>query len=256
MKRKNNILIEDIHEYMDGNLSDSETDQLWAQLLGSPDELDYMQTMATLKKMGHEGKFDSLDSENEKDNNILHLISNRSQRFANRYKHYLVAASALILGMAILFQITTTTTDYTAELLPIASIEFDIERSADIGTVFDTYLQRAVSLSTAGDVESALNELNAATALDLSNDQIIELKMVEGSIYYNAGFFAEASEIFENVSTSEHVDRLNLEKSLWYLANTQLQLNELEEAKLNIEKVIELDGAFSRVASNKFEKFD
>ncbi len=254
MKRYNNILLDDIHEYMDGNLSDSETDRLWAQLLGSPDELDYMQTMATLKKMGQEGKFESLDSENE-NNNILQLISNRSQSIASRYKHYLVAASALILGMAILFQITTSTTEYTAELSPIASIEFDIERSAEIGTVFDTHLQRAVSLSTAGSVELSLNELNTASALDLSNEQIIELNMVKGSVYYNAGYFTEASEIFESVSTSEHVDRLNLEKSLWYLANTQLHLNELDEAKVNIERVIELDGAFSRVASNKLDKF-
>ncbi len=42
-------------------------------------------------------------------------------------------------------------------------------------------------------------------------------------------------------------------KGTWYLANTQLQLGMTQEAIESMERVIELDGSFSRVAKNKLE---
>ncbi len=250
MNWDNNSIKNAIHEYVDGNLSETETDRLWAELLGNPDALDYLQTLATLQKMGKDGKF---KEEEKSQSNILHLLGHQTRKVAGQYKQYLAAASVLILGMAILFQVFTSV-DPTAELSPIAAIEYDIERSADERTVFENHLQRAVSLSTAGDLDSAMEELNTASEMELTEEQSIELLMVKAAIYYNTGLFSSAAENFEKISNKEVVDRLNLEKSLWYLANTQIHLEKLDEARANIDKVIEMDGAFSRVATQKREK--
>ena len=247
MNWDNNSIKDAIHDYVDGNLSESDTDRLWGELLGNPEALDYLQTLATLKKMGSKGKF---TEEEKTQSNLFHLVGHQTRKVAGQYKKYLAAASVLILGMAILFQVFNSV-DPTTDISPIASIEYDIERSADDRTVFETHLQRSVSYSTAGNLDSAIDELNMAAEMDLSEEQSIDLLMVKGAIYYNAGQYSMAADNFKTISGVEGIDRQNLEKSLWYLANSQIHLGELDEARINIDKVIELDGAFSRVANQK-----
>lgn len=248
-------LKEKIHDFVDGNLSETEVDQLWAQLIGRPDDLDYLQTLTTLKKMGDEGKFEHLyDSEP----NVIPLSADgkkSSNTFYEQFKPYLVAASVLIIGFAILFNLLTSVQQpQTAE--PISMIEYEVERSADNQTILDNYLQEAVSLATSGNLEAAFSQLNQASDLNLTADQTIDLKMVRGAIQYNSENYSEALETFQEIKKINEIDRLNLEKGTWYLANTQLQLGMVNQAKESMQEVIELDGSFSRVAKQKLESLN
>ncbi|MDX1641761.1 MAG: hypothetical protein R3220_08675 [Balneolaceae bacterium] len=242
---------EKIHDFVDGNLSNSEVDELWAELIGRPDDLDYLQTLATLKKMGNEGKFDHLyDTEP----NVIPLSAagNRSSTFYERLKPFLVAATVLIIGFAILFNLETTV-QQPQSVEPISMIEYEVERSVDNQTILDNYLQEAVSLATNGNLEAAFSQLNQASSLNLTTDQAIDLKMVRGAIQYNSQHYSDALETFREIKQIEEIDRLNLEKSTWYLANTQLQMGMIDEARVSMEEVINLDGSFSRVAKQKLE---
>lgn len=242
-----------IHEYVEGNLSDNEVDQLWAELISRPDDLDYMQTLATLKKMGDEGKFDNLyDTEpNVVPISVAHE-STKTATLYDKFKPYLVAASVIIIGIAILFNLMTSVQPEQSSD-PISMIEYEIERSADNQTMLDNYLQEAVSLATSGNLEAAYVQIDEASSLELTSEQDIDLKMVKGAIQYNSQDYSEALQTFQSINEIEGIGLMNLEKGTWYLANTQLQLGMTDEAIESMERVIELDGSFSRVAKNKLE---
>ncbi len=239
-----------IHEYLEGNLTESEIENLWAELLGRPEELEYLETMSSLKSMGRNGAFDSIDE------TPIYSMNKKSEQdhagIFSSVRPYLVAASILIAGMLVLYT-AFPPANFTSEISPIAVIEYDIERSAEVVTQFEHYLQQAVSFSASGHLNTAVSTLESAKELDLSGEQIIELEIVRGTIYYNSGDYTNASLIFTEINNMSGVDRLNLEKSLWYLANTQLQLDQIDDAKVNMQRVIELDGAFSRTANNMLQ---
>lgn len=242
-----------IHDFVEGNLSDTEIDQLWAELIARPDDLDYLQTLATLKKMGEDGKFDHLyDSEpNTMPLSAAHETS-KSATIYETFKPYLVAASVIIIGFVILFNLMTSV-QQPQTTGPISMIEYEIERSADNQTMLDNYLQEAVSLATNGNLEAAYAQIDEASSLELTSEQDIDLKMVKGAIQYNSQNYSEALQTFQVINQTEGIGLINLEKGTWYLANTQLQLGMATDAIESMKKVIELDGSFSRVAKNKLK---
>ena len=236
-----------IHEYLEGNLNEKQIDQLWAELLSRPDELEYLETLASLQSMGHKGAFTSTGKPK------VHTINKETEQahagILSNLKPYLVAASILIAGMLVLYN-TFPPNEFGSGITPIASIEYDIVRSAEVTTSFESYLQGAVNYAAVGNINLATQKLNEASNLELSSEQEAELEIVRGSVYYNHGEFEAAADIFSQLTENDHIDVQNLEKSLWYLANSQLHLNKTEAAKENIKRVIDLDGAFSRIASN------
>lgn len=256
-KQESNIRHQ-IHDFIEGNLSEEETDRLWAELLGRPEDLDYLQTMATLQKMGSEGQFDEIYDEEE--SNILHLATETEEKSrTNIYqlaKPYLVAAAILLIGFAVLFNLMNDV-QQPQQAEPIAMIEYEIERSAIDQDMFTATLQDAVSQATTGEVETAYNSLEELAAADLTEKQRVELKMVRGAIEYNSNQFEEALQTFNNVlahSNENEITSLTLEKATWYLANTQLQLGMTDQAKINMQRVVDMDGSFSRVAQQKLGK--
>ncbi|MDX1642534.1 MAG: hypothetical protein R3220_12600, partial [Balneolaceae bacterium] len=98
-----------IHDLVEENLSDAETDQLWAELLGRPEDLEYLQTLGTLTRMGREGQFDNILSD-EADVLELNTASDttpESSAIVKTLRPYLVAASILIISFTILFHLLT-----------------------------------------------------------------------------------------------------------------------------------------------------
>lgn len=243
-----------IHDFVEGNLSTEEVDQLWAELIARPDDLDYLQTLSTLKKMGEDGKLDHLYDEQP---NVVPLTAAQetsvSTTIYEKFKPYLAAASVIIVGVAILFNLMTSV-HQPLEGGPISMIEYGVERSADNQTMLDNYLQEAVSFATNGKLDAAYAQIDEASSLELTEEQNIDLKMVKGAIQYNSKNYSEALETFETIiNKTVGIGQMNLEKGTWYLANTQLQLGMTNEAIKSMERVVELDGSFSRVAKNKLE---
>ncbi|NBB76120.1 MAG: hypothetical protein GVY02_01970 [Bacteroidetes bacterium] len=256
-KQESNIRHQ-IHDFIEGNLSEEETDRLWAELLGRPEDLDYLQTMATLQKMGSEGQFDEIYDEEE--SNVLQLATETEEKSKqNIYqlaKPYLVAAAILLIGFAVLFNLMNDV-QQPQQAEPIAMIEYEIERSAIDQDMFTATLQDAVSQATSGKLESAFNTLEELDSADLTANQRIELNMVRGAIEYNSDQFEEAFQTFNTVlehSNENEITSLTLEKATWYLANTQLELGMTDQAKMNMQRVVEMDGSFSRVAQQKLER--
>lgn len=249
MSDQHESIRERIHDFIEGDLSAKEVDQLWAELIARPDDLDYLQTLATLKKMGAEGKIDHL-LETEPtvvpNSGSKREPKNKSYR---KFRPFLVAASIIIIGFAILFNLITDV-QQPQDSGPISMIVYEIERSADNQTMFDSYLQEAVSLATNGKLEAAYAQIDEATSLELTTEQSVDLSMVKGAIQYNSKNYSDALKTFQDINNTDDIGMMNLEKATWYLANTQLQLGMTDDAVESLNKVIEFDGSFSRVAKN------
>lgn len=243
--KKNNSLRDIILLFLDGKLSESDTDELWAELLGSPEDLEYMQTLATLKKMKRDGQLETT----EKRLSGVYPIrgAKKNKQVLAGYRKYLVAASLLVIGLAVLFRVSTTS-GILDPFEPITMIEFEIERSGEEPNTLDRDLQYSISHSVKGDLNSSLSRINSIDSESLNADEMLDLKTVQGSIYFNLGLYEKSASIFADISSMEHLKTLDREKSLWYLANAQVQLYQYDEAIGNIEEVIKLDGAFSRPA--------
>ena len=246
-----------IHDFIEGNLSDDETDRLWAELLGRPEDLDYLQTLATLKKMGSEGQFDEIFDEEE--SNVVELVTEKEEEddrtIYQLIKPYLVAAAILIMGFAVLFNLLNDV-QQPQQAEPIAMIEYEIERSAIDQDTFTASLQDAVSHATNNELSMAYEILENLEGADLTTQQRTDLQMVKGAIHYNSDRFEDALNVFNTVLSSGELtlSELTREKATWYLANTQLQLGMTEEAKSNMQRVVDMDGSFSRVAAQKLEQ--
>jgi tetratricopeptide (TPR) repeat protein len=238
-----------IHDYLEGGMSSENVDALWAYLLGSPDDMDYLETLATLKTMGEKG---ALVADDDK---VSGTIGKKDTSYITPFRKYLAAAAVLIFSVAISYSLIEQN-DVTGPT-PISSIEYNTERSAEQGTTFDEYVNSAVEQSADGNVDEAIAFLSAAQLnLQLTSDQFNELKIVEGSVLYNAARFNEARIIFETLVEDESdISFMDYEKSMWFLANTYLQLNNRENAKEVMQKVVALDGAYNRVARNTLESF-
>jgi len=238
-----------IHDYLEGEMSEEKVDALWAYLLGSPDDMDYLETVATLKTMGEKGALVA------DENKVSGTIGTKDTGRIYPIRKYLVAAAVLIFSIAISYTLIEQS-DATGPV-PISSIEYNTERSADEGTTFDEYINNAVEKSAEGNVDEAVAILSAAYVnLELTTDQFNELKIVEGSVLYNAGNYTEAKAIFETLTKNrENINFMDYEKSMWFLANSYLQLNESERAKDIMQQVVELDGAYNRVARKTLESF-
>lgn len=240
-----------VDRFLDGDLSESEIDALWAKLIQDLDALDYLETKATLRKMSIEGRHDSAVNNNK--SYVKHLKDSRKNKVA-AYASYLIAASVLIVGITFSYN---TLSDSDFDIEAIAVIEYETERSSEsMSSEFESTLNSAISLSADGQADEAIMTLHEAYNNGLTDAQKHELMMLEGTIYYNAGNYNSALASFKELTTAENIDVLEYEKAVWYKANSYIQLGNYDLAREHLTTVVQLDGAFSRVANNLLEKMN
>jgi len=232
---RNKDLENRIEQYIDGKLTAQQVDELWAELINNEYYLDYMKSAANLKKIAEERE---IETKQPKENSRKHVMLSAA------------AAILLMIGSAFIFNLSTETSEMVK---PISSIELDYYRSADGAATEQAesdVVRRAISTANSGEVAAALNILNSELENTNSNYERAELLITSGSILYNTGEFSEAIERFESALNLEHSDMMLLERNYWYLGNAYFQVNQLDEAKVALEKAFELNGAYSRVAQS------
>lgn len=232
---RNKELEELIDEYVEGNLTSEQTDELWAKLIENEYYLDYLKSVANLKK----------------------IASNRSKETSGIRKigqaHYWTTAAAallLIVGSVVVFDLSTQSSE---TVTPITSIELDYYRSAE-GVITEEgesdVIRRAISTANTGEVDQALQLIDDELAANPGPYLKAELLITAGSILYNSAHFNESIDRFENALEIDHGDVMLNERNYWYLGNAYFQINQLDEAKAALEKAFELNGAYSRVAQS------
>lgn len=224
-----------IDQYVNGELTQEEIDELWAELIQDGYHLDYLKTVANLKEVVRTKK---------KRGKVLRM---------KRYWSY-AAAAVIAITIGILGVM-----NFQQDMVePIDSIELDYYRSSDgaINNADNNVIRDAITLANTGKFDQATALLN--NELQEANDPqwISELNLNLGSLYYNEGEYQQSTSNFKEVVQRESsIDVLTVEKAYWYLGNAYFQLDDLDNAKENIEKAYALNGAYRRVAQSYLNAF-
>ncbi len=229
-----------IDRYLGGELSPAETDQLWAHLLEDEDAMNYMETVASLKRMASQGAFEEQAEEEE---------ATVTPLFASVYRKtsvWLSAAAILLAAIAGISYFTQQQQSITQVPGPAGMIEFEIYRSGEAPTEHPASVQDIMTASALGEHERAISLYDNHVS---ETEADPELKFLEASLYYNAGEFRDAIEMFKQLADEvNETDTYTAERSVWYAANAHLHLGEKDAAESLLHKVIEFDGSYSRIA--------
>lgn len=229
-------LEEKIDQYVNGQLSAQEVDELWAELIQDGYHLDYLKSVANLKAV--------IERKREE------------QKSTNKKQYWYYAAAAVIALLIGVLGIMNIYTQQQSSVEPISSIELDYYRSGD-GAVSSSpdkkVIRDAIKLANTGRENEAITLLE--TELENASEPrwIAELSLNLGSLHYNNGNYNKAIEHYERVvvhKDNDNVDVLMLEKAYWYIGNAHFHLDQLVDAEMNIEKAYELNGAYRRVAKS------
>lgn len=231
----NEELKQDIDRYLAGQLSASEVDELWAELIRDERYLDYMKSAANMEAV------------------VQRQQQVRESRQKRSYFYY-AAAAVIVLVVALLGVMNFYTQSPGGTIDPVSDVEIGYYRSAD-GTLTagdgSEAVRKAITLANTGNTAQAIEILKAELKHADDASYKTELNMTLGSLYYNSQRYDEAVQHFSWIIN--HKDQLNpdvlaLEKAYWYRGNAYLQHNDVAKAESDIRHAYELNGAYRRVA--------
>lgn len=231
----NKELEKKIDLYINGQYSQEEIDALWAELVQNEYYLDYAKSVANLKAL-------IVDDRKSKQTTPIYQL--------HKIASYGVAAAlAFIIGV---MGILSYNSDIVSpnQLNPIEWIEYDTYRSSnDSPEITDNeVIKKAIKLVNDGNTQEAIQLLENEISIENNSETLAELSLSLGSILYNFGDYEKALTNFMRVVSQANIESLILEKGFWYLANTQIQLDKLVEAEVSLQKTLDIDGQYSRVA--------
>ncbi len=222
--------------YVEGHLNTSEVDELWAELIQDERYMDYMKTAANLKavvgKRKQTAKVTSLPT----------------------YLYY--AAAAVVAILVTVFGVINFASQSNPQMVsPVEGVELEYYRSSNGALTSEKgegTIQDAIALANQGNEDQAISMLKD----ELENEKLtstykVELSITLGSLYYNRAEYSQAIEAYSNIIDQRDkadIDVLPLEKAYWYRGNAYLQQDSVSEARADIQKAYELNGAYRRVA--------
>lgn len=221
--------------YVNGKLTQEQVDELWAELIQDEYYLDYTKSVANLKAV----------IENERTSKL----KPPTYQLRKVASYGVAAAIAIIIGVVgvLNFNGNNTSSD---NLLAVEWIEYDTYRSSNDSPAItnNEIVKTAIRLANDGETEDAIELLENEIAKEQDVNVLAELSLSLGSIQYNNGDYSNALINFNRVIEQTGINSLILEKGFWYLANTQIQLDNLEDAEISLQKTLDIDGQYSRVA--------
>lgn len=221
-----------IDQYINGQLSAEEVDELWAELIRDGYHLEYLKSAANLKKL---------------------IERKREQRKTKKKRYWYYAAAAVITLLIAVMGVMNFSFQQSQSVQPVSSVELDYYRSGDGSLDTDTegVIRDAIRLANTGHMKEAITLLNSE--LDNASEPawVAKLSLNLGSLHYNQDNYKKAIRYYSNViANKNHIDVLMLEKAYWYTGNAYFHLDKLVKAENNIEKAYELNGAYRRVAKS------
>jgi len=223
--------------YINGKLTQEQVDELWEELIQDEYYLDYAKSVANLKAVI------------EKERKSKQTTPTYQLRKVATYG--VAAAIAIIIGVVGVFNFNSNNAG-TNGLEAVSWIEYDTYRSPNNSPALtnNEIIKTAIRLANDGNTEEAIDLLEIEIAVETDNEVLAELLLSLGSIQYNYGDYNNALTNFERVISQNGINSLVLEKGYWYLANTQIQLDNLIDAEVSLQKVLDLDKQYSRAAEH------
>ncbi len=254
MNKEENIqILKKIDQYIRGELSQEEIDELWKIFLQHPEYYKIFETEVHLKSLIRKGKRPNFGRESGEDTTFYPL---------NRYKGWILAAAAAVI-LAVGLQFFSLEQPETIQNLAVAEIDpsnltgADVLRSDD-GPATDTDVSINDALATAyeGDTDAAIEMFRELLDETLTVRQKASVEINLGILLYNKGEYERAKTRFLAVTEIEEIPEYQKEESWWFLGNTYLNLHQPHEARDAVFKAYSLGGRFQSAALSLLKKLD
>lgn len=246
-----------IDAYLNGDLSQKEIDELWADIIGNPDYYKYFETNIHLRQLYSKSKTSpSPSTTSDRQSSKIHILS-------PRWYWYVAAAAILIIVLSVnLLKMNHQDSLDALSVKEISNSEIespDIMRS-DSGKTkkSDSLLNLGYHATITGDIKKA--EDIYATIIDRYNNQssTIQAHLNLGILKYNQKEYQLATDHFKTVikQLDNGSERRLLEKAYWYLGNTYLNLKESDKAQRAIYNSWAINGIYRKPAERLLKEMD
>lgn len=232
----NNEIKKRIDDYVDGQLSANEIDELWVELIREEEYLNYLKNTANIKALSDQGN------------------KNASNKTLKSKSWYYVAAAVGLLLVGVMAFYYLSDVNNAIEVEPVQTIELDYYRSANANPTaknIDKVIQKAIQLANTGKVEKAVSLLQESLSNASNPKYVAKLSLNLGSLFYNRANYNKSVKYYRGVVAQKaSIDKLMLEKTYWYLGNAYFHMDKLEIARKTIKKAYNMNGAYRRVAKS------
>lgn len=267
-KSDKEILVE-IDRYIRGELNAAETDDLWKKFITRPEYYSWFETELHLRNLG------------EFNNGSGNLPSGKDTQFAggnhisrrNRSAIFSFlqapAARRWLLGMAAILVLTFgfsffLTDDSTGvNEFAIGSIDFSelsgagiVRSGSETSADPEVALNQGIAFAYSGQERDAVEQFKLVIAQSDDPDLKSRAELNLGIVHYNLSDFTEAEIHLEAALNVDDLEFFFEEKTGWFLANTYLNLEKIDEAITILEEIAGLEGRYESEARDILEKLE
>ncbi|MDZ7717933.1 MAG: hypothetical protein U5K72_03810 [Balneolaceae bacterium] len=255
MKEQDKIqLLEKIDQYIKGELSQDEIDELWKQFLQHPEWYDWFETELHLRSLIKKKKRPNFNTDN---------AANRSTNpNLKKYRRWIyAAAAAVLLAIGLQFfgyeQSEPVSGFALAEIDQSNLIGADVLRSDDIPAgELDVAINEALATAYEGETEEAIAEFQELLAESPNNQQQARIEMNLGILFYNSGDYESAKNHFRSIVEIENIEDYQKEKAWWFLGNAHLNVEEPRAAREAVFNAYSMNGRYQSAALALLKKLD
>lgn len=243
-----------IDAYINGKLSEEESQQLWEELLQRPDYIELLKTELGVKAI--------LEKRSSKDNTSSAEESSIIYSIQRSWKWMAAAAAVALLVVSINFFQFDTNTSLQDEV----PSQFNLADNLSSAEVFrnqkseiipaDSLFNRGFEAALSGDISKAIATYDKIIDQHGDKSTATNAYLNKGIIQYNSGSFGESIESFQAVIQRETKRDVLEEKAYWYMGNAYINIEQLEKARDAIHKVYSMDGIYRKPSFRLLKKLD
>lgn len=244
-----------IAQYIDGELQEHEIENLWEKFVDNPEYYKWFETELHLRDLAKEASKKNLTS-------ITSVNGISSNNQPNSIRNWFFAVAAIIL-VGIGFQLFTMQDSVSVHPYSISQIEIDEMSGSDImrsdemsASMFDVEMSRALTLAYEEKYEESGEKFRSLLIQSPDSEQEARILMNLGILHYNMGEFEVSKGYFESAAKSDEMNKFFREKAWWFLGNTYLNLELLEDARDAVYHVHSADGRFAGQAEGLLQKLN
>lgn len=235
---------ERVDRYITNKLAQDQINDLWVEVIEDKRKYEYLKTAAALTQYFSKDNTESLSSSEKKENQL------RSSQRLKKIRNIAAAAGiTLAVGVSSVYMYSV---DSRQSLMPLSSLDYAVLRSAgdsDALLQVDRDIQSAIALAQSGQYDLAIHRLREVYESTQVNTLTKSEALINvGIIEYNKGDFQSAGQTFQLVIQKYPENIQLLERSAWYLAQSQLAAGDVSSARQTMQQVVEYGGAHSRAA--------
>lgn len=242
-----------IEQYIKGDLSQDEIDELWIEFLKHPEWYNWFETKVHLHSLIKKGKKPNFPTDEN---------PSGATQSSFDYKVWFYAAAAAVI-LAISLQFFTFEQEQPIQSLALTEIEqsnligADVLRSTDTPAEnLDVAINDALATAYEGETEEAIEQFQDLLAESPNNEQRVRIEMNLGVLFYNSENYESAKTHFQSITETDGIEDYQEEKSWWFLGNVLLNLDQPRQAREAVFNAYSMDGQYQSAALALLKKLD